>query len=185
MHWDLMLDVGAVLRTWAIDAPIVAGCPAGGRMVVDHRRIYLTTKGRSAAIAAGSAGRRLRALRALGSGRRSASAWSCSVLSSWATSSCTDGRRARVRPGPGSTQPGRSAWGRWTEGPCGRVSRGVDRSPPWSDRNGPRDGSAHAESAAARASRHRADLSGVYRRVTTGYPSSPCRHWTSRPCSCA
>ena len=32
VHWDLMLDVGAVLRTWAIDAPIVPGVnPAGPR----------------------------------------------------------------------------------------------------------------------------------------------------------
>ena len=25
VHWDFMLEAGEVLRTWAIDAPIVAG----------------------------------------------------------------------------------------------------------------------------------------------------------------
>lgn len=45
VHWDLMLDVGDVLRTWAIDAPITTGVDLPARALGDHRRIYLDFEG--------------------------------------------------------------------------------------------------------------------------------------------
>jgi len=41
VHWDLLLDVGEALRTWAIDTPIVAGVTLPVRALGDHRRVYL------------------------------------------------------------------------------------------------------------------------------------------------
>ncbi len=32
VHWDFMLEAGESLRTWAIDAPIVAGRTLGPRI---------------------------------------------------------------------------------------------------------------------------------------------------------
>ena len=45
VHWDLMLETGAVLRTWAIDAPLVAGTELAARALPDHRRHYLDYEG--------------------------------------------------------------------------------------------------------------------------------------------
>lgn len=45
VHWDLMFDVGATLRTWAIDAPIVPGAILPARALGDHRRAYLDYEG--------------------------------------------------------------------------------------------------------------------------------------------
>jgi hypothetical protein len=45
VHWDLMLENGEVLRTWAIDAPLVAGTDLPARALPDHRRIYLDYQG--------------------------------------------------------------------------------------------------------------------------------------------
>src|SRR5690349_10408973 len=45
LHWDLMLERGEVLRTWAIDAPIVAGVELPARALADHRRMYLDYEG--------------------------------------------------------------------------------------------------------------------------------------------
>ncbi len=45
VHWDFMLEDGDVLRTWAIDAPIVAGQDLPARALADHRRIYLEYEG--------------------------------------------------------------------------------------------------------------------------------------------
>jgi DNA polymerase Ligase (LigD) len=45
VHWDLMLEVGEVLHTWAIDAPIVAGVDLPARAIADHRRLYLEYEG--------------------------------------------------------------------------------------------------------------------------------------------
>jgi hypothetical protein len=45
VHWDLMLDTGQALRTWAIDEPIVAGRKLPARMLGDHRRDYLDYEG--------------------------------------------------------------------------------------------------------------------------------------------
>ncbi len=57
VHWDFMLECGEVLRTWAIDAPIVAGQrPVPARALADHRRIYLDYEGESRAGVAASDG---------------------------------------------------------------------------------------------------------------------------------
>ncbi len=45
VHWDFMLERGEVLRTWAIDAPIVAGVELPARALADHRRLYLDYEG--------------------------------------------------------------------------------------------------------------------------------------------
>ena len=45
VHWDFMLEAGDVLRTWAIDAPIVAGRDLPARALADHRLIYLEYEG--------------------------------------------------------------------------------------------------------------------------------------------
>ena len=45
LHWDLMLERGEALRTWAIDAPIVAGVELPARALADHRRLYLEYEG--------------------------------------------------------------------------------------------------------------------------------------------
>ncbi len=45
VHWDFMLEHGEVLRTWAIDSPIVAGQDLPARALPDHRRIYLEYEG--------------------------------------------------------------------------------------------------------------------------------------------
>jgi hypothetical protein len=45
VHWDFMLEAGEVLRTWAIDAPIVSGRDLPARALGDHRMIYLDYEG--------------------------------------------------------------------------------------------------------------------------------------------
>ncbi len=45
VHWDLMLERGDRLRTWAIDAPIVAGFDLPARPLADHRPMYLDYEG--------------------------------------------------------------------------------------------------------------------------------------------
>jgi hypothetical protein len=45
IHWDLLLEAGAALRTWAIDAAIVPGVALPARALGDHRRIYLDYEG--------------------------------------------------------------------------------------------------------------------------------------------
>ena len=45
VHWDFMLERGEILRTWAIDSPIVAGRDLPARALGDHRRIYLEYEG--------------------------------------------------------------------------------------------------------------------------------------------
>ena len=45
VHWDLMLESGETLRTWAIDAPIVPGVELSARALPDHRVIYLDYEG--------------------------------------------------------------------------------------------------------------------------------------------
>jgi hypothetical protein len=44
-HWDFMLESGDVLRTWAIDRPIVAGQELPAKALLDHRRAYLDYEG--------------------------------------------------------------------------------------------------------------------------------------------
>src|SRR5262245_31688638 len=45
IHWDLMLELGGVLRTWAIDAPIVPDVDLPARQLPDHRIAYLAYEG--------------------------------------------------------------------------------------------------------------------------------------------
>lgn len=45
VHWDLMLEHGAVLRTWAIDAPVRPGVELPARSLPDHRKVYLEYEG--------------------------------------------------------------------------------------------------------------------------------------------
>ncbi len=45
VHWDFILETGEVLRTWAIDEPIVAGVDLPARAIADHRRLYLQYEG--------------------------------------------------------------------------------------------------------------------------------------------
>jgi hypothetical protein len=47
VHWDLMLEVepGGPLRTWAIDAEVVAGKELPARGLADHRSVYLDYEG--------------------------------------------------------------------------------------------------------------------------------------------
>ena len=45
VHWDVMLERGEALRTWAVDAPIVAGVEMSARALADHRIAYLDYEG--------------------------------------------------------------------------------------------------------------------------------------------
>lgn len=45
IHWDVMFEHGHALRTWAVDAPIVAGATLPTRPLPDHRRLYLDYEG--------------------------------------------------------------------------------------------------------------------------------------------
>ena len=45
LHWDLMLESGAVLRTWRLDAPPSAGRVVGAADSFDHRHHYLDYEG--------------------------------------------------------------------------------------------------------------------------------------------
>jgi hypothetical protein len=45
IHWDFLLERGEVLRTWAIDAEIIANAELPARSLPDHRRIYLDYEG--------------------------------------------------------------------------------------------------------------------------------------------
>jgi hypothetical protein len=45
LHWDLMLECGAVLKTWRLAAAPVAGQAVCAEAVFDHRPIYLDYEG--------------------------------------------------------------------------------------------------------------------------------------------
>jgi hypothetical protein len=47
VHWDFLLEdpEKAILRTWAIDAPIVSGILLPARALGDHRLVYLDYEG--------------------------------------------------------------------------------------------------------------------------------------------
>ncbi len=45
MHYDLMLEVGGVLRTWSLPEPPVAGVELECRLLADHRLAYLDYEG--------------------------------------------------------------------------------------------------------------------------------------------
>lgn len=44
-HWDIMLELGAALRTWALDHPPVAGETISALALADHRLAYLDYEG--------------------------------------------------------------------------------------------------------------------------------------------
>jgi hypothetical protein len=45
LHWDLMLESGAVLRTWRLAAPLRAGETIAATATFDHRPVYLDYEG--------------------------------------------------------------------------------------------------------------------------------------------
>jgi hypothetical protein len=45
VHWDFMLESGDLLRTWAIDEPVVSGRDLPARALGDHRKTYLEYEG--------------------------------------------------------------------------------------------------------------------------------------------
>lgn len=45
VHWDVMFEVGDVLRTWAVDAPVEPGVKLAARPLPDHRIAYLDYEG--------------------------------------------------------------------------------------------------------------------------------------------
>lgn len=45
LHWDLMLEEGATLRTWALERPPDARGPIGAEALPDHRLSYLDYEG--------------------------------------------------------------------------------------------------------------------------------------------
>ncbi|MGE0760348.1 MAG: DNA polymerase ligase N-terminal domain-containing protein [Pirellulaceae bacterium] len=45
LHWDLMLETGGVLRTWALAAEPGAACVVEGEQLADHRLAYLEFEG--------------------------------------------------------------------------------------------------------------------------------------------
>ncbi|HEX8200659.1 MAG TPA: DNA polymerase ligase N-terminal domain-containing protein [Isosphaeraceae bacterium] len=45
VHWDLLLEHGGALRTWALEAPIEPGREVPARALPDHRLVYLEYEG--------------------------------------------------------------------------------------------------------------------------------------------
>jgi hypothetical protein len=45
LHWDLMLELGDVLRTWRLAAPPLPGQSIPATFLADHRRLYLEYEG--------------------------------------------------------------------------------------------------------------------------------------------
>ncbi len=45
LHWDLMLEMGATLRTWRLPEPPRAGCELPAESLPDHRLMYLDYEG--------------------------------------------------------------------------------------------------------------------------------------------
>ena len=45
VHWDLMLEAGGRLQTWAVDSPIKPGVELEARALADHRLEYLAYEG--------------------------------------------------------------------------------------------------------------------------------------------
>lgn len=44
-HWDLMLESGDALATWALERPPEAGVPVAAKALPDHRVAYLEYEG--------------------------------------------------------------------------------------------------------------------------------------------
>jgi hypothetical protein len=45
VHWDFMIETGAALRTWALDAEPAAGKTIRAKSLADHRLVYLDYEG--------------------------------------------------------------------------------------------------------------------------------------------
>ncbi len=45
LHWDLLLETGAVLRTWALPQAPAPGVEMAARALGDHRLLYLDYEG--------------------------------------------------------------------------------------------------------------------------------------------
>lgn len=45
VHYDVMIEIGGALRTWAVDGPIAPGRDIPARALPDHRPIYLDYEG--------------------------------------------------------------------------------------------------------------------------------------------
>jgi hypothetical protein len=45
IHWDFMLESGAVLRTWRLSEPAAAGRTVDATATADHRPLYLDYEG--------------------------------------------------------------------------------------------------------------------------------------------
>jgi hypothetical protein len=45
LHWDFMLEAGAVLRTWRLAAPPALGQVVAAAASFDHRLLYLDYEG--------------------------------------------------------------------------------------------------------------------------------------------
>jgi hypothetical protein len=45
LHWDLMLEMGATLRTWRLTAAPTPGCEMAAEPIPDHRPMYLDYEG--------------------------------------------------------------------------------------------------------------------------------------------
>lgn len=45
LHWDLMLEAGDVLRTWALEREPEPNCEIAAELLPDHRLAYLTYEG--------------------------------------------------------------------------------------------------------------------------------------------
>ena len=88
VHWDFMLEAGRVLRTWAIDAPIVAGQDLPARALRDHRPVYLDYEGEVSGEPGTRATGRRGDLSASLSGRPTTCGSSSTGLNSSARSSC-------------------------------------------------------------------------------------------------
>jgi bifunctional non-homologous end joining protein LigD len=44
-HWDFMLEVGDILRTWRLAAPPQPGLPIAAELTFDHRKFYMNYEG--------------------------------------------------------------------------------------------------------------------------------------------
>lgn len=45
LHWDVLIEDGDALRTWAVDAAIMPGRELPARALAPHRRVYLDYEG--------------------------------------------------------------------------------------------------------------------------------------------
>ena len=130
VHWDLMLEAGGVLRTWAMDAPVVRGGTCRRGRWGGTGGIISSTKGRSAGGAAGS--RRIES-----GGLRTLEVW----RPEWVQVRLAGARLVGVAElrsegsgrsdlGPESARAWNFRLGNGIEAPCGWVTSASGRAPP-------------------------------------------------------